>query len=168
MAGNQGSPLRVAIVTGGSRGIGRRCVERLADDGTTMVVGFGTNEAEAQAAVAAAEGRGARAVAVRADVADAREVTELFDGAVHAFGSVDVVVHAAGRLAPAPIADLELEVLDDLLRTNVRGTFVVAQQAARRVRTGGSILNVLSSVIGRLLPGYTAMRPPRVPSRPRP
>jgi 3-oxoacyl-[acyl-carrier protein] reductase len=156
MAGNQGSPPRVAIVTGGSRGIGRRCVERLADDGTSIVVGFGTNEAEAHAAVAAAEGRGAKAVAVRADVADAREVTGLFDGAVHAFGGVDVVVHAAGRLALAPVVDLELEVLDDLLRTNVRGTFVVAQQAARRVRPGGSILNFSSSVIGRLLPGYAA------------
>jgi 3-oxoacyl-[acyl-carrier protein] reductase len=156
MVGNQGSPPRVAIVTGGSRGIGRRCVERLADEGTSIVVGFGTNEAEARAAVAAAEGRGAKAVAVRADVADAREVTALFDGAVQAFGGVDVVVHAAGRLALAPIVDLELEVLDDLLRTNVRGTFVVAQQAARRVRPGGSILNFSSSVIGRLLPGYTA------------
>jgi 3-oxoacyl-[acyl-carrier protein] reductase len=97
MAGNQGSPPRVAIVTGGSRGIGRRCVERLADDGASIVVGFGTNEAEAHAAVAAAEGKGARAVAVRADVADAREVTELFDGAVHAFGAVDTTTYAATK-----------------------------------------------------------------------
>ncbi len=151
-----GERKRVAIVTGGSRGIGRRCVQRLADDGLTVVVSFGSNTAEADAAVADAVGRGARAMAVQADVADEEEVENLFDVAERRFGAVDIVVNAAGRLSLAPLVDLDLDVLDDLLRTNVRGTFVVSQQAARRLSSGGSILNFSSSVIGRLLPGYTA------------
>jgi 3-oxoacyl-[acyl-carrier protein] reductase len=155
MAGN-GERRRVAIVTGGSRGIGRRCVERLADDGLTVVVSFGSNEAEADAAVAAAEEKGAKAMAVRADVADEGEVKNLFDEAERRFGAVDILVNAAGRLSLAPLVDLDLDVLDDLLRTNVRGTFVVSQQAARRLASGGSILNFSSSVIGRLVPGYAA------------
>ncbi|MFJ4482593.1 SDR family oxidoreductase [Streptomyces longwoodensis] len=126
------APPRVAVVTGGSRGIGRRTVGRLAADG------------------------GGRAIAVRADVADEHAVAALFDRAEAEFGGVDVVVHAAGRMHLAPVAELDLAVLDDLHRTNVRGTFVVAQQAARRVRPGGSIVTFSTSVVGLAFPGYGA------------
>jgi 3-oxoacyl-[acyl-carrier protein] reductase len=67
---------------------------------------------------------------------------------------VDVVVNAVGLMSLARLADLDLGVLDRMLRTNVRGTFVVNQQAARRVRPGGAIVNFSSSVLGRVLPGY--------------
>src|SRR5260370_31133520 len=95
-------------------------------------------------------------MAVRADVADERAIEALFDPTKHTFGGVDVVVHAAGIMFLAPLVDLDLSVLDDLLRTNIRGTFVVDQQAARRLRPGGSIPNFSSSVLGRVLPTYTA------------
>ncbi len=147
---------RVAIVTGGSRGIGRACAQRLARDGIAVVVAYASNEAEANAAVAEAVAQGSKAFAVRADVADEQDVARLFDETTRAFGGVDVVVHAAGRMELAPLVDLELSVLDALVRTNVRGTFVVDQQAARRLRRGGSILNFSSSVLGRILPNYTA------------
>jgi 3-oxoacyl-[acyl-carrier protein] reductase len=64
------------------------------------------------------------------------------------FGGLDVVVHAAGKMALAPLAELDLDVLDDLLRTNVRGTFVVGREAVRRIRDGGSIVNFSTSVVG--------------------
>jgi 3-oxoacyl-[acyl-carrier protein] reductase len=146
---------RVAIVTGGSRGIGRSVVEELAGAGHAVVVGYAANHAEAKDTVAAAEGKGARAIAVAADVADENATSALFDAAETAFGGIDVVVNAAGVMSLAPLSDFDLGVLDRMLRTNVRGTFVVNQQAARRVRPGGAIVNFSSSVIGRVLPTYT-------------
>ncbi|WP_030245373.1 SDR family oxidoreductase [Streptomyces sp. NRRL S-350] len=147
---------RVAIVTGGSRGIGRRTVGRLAADGYAVVVGYAGSRDEAEAAVKEAVDGGGRAIAVRADVADEVAVAALFDAAEAEFGGVDVVVHTAGRMHLAPIAELDLAALDDLHRTNVRGTFVVVQQAARRVRRGGAIVMFSTSVVALAFPGYGA------------
>jgi 3-oxoacyl-[acyl-carrier protein] reductase len=146
---------RVAIVTGGSRGIGRSVVEELASEDLAVVVGYAASQAEAKETVAAAEAKGANAIAMSADVADEGAVSKLFDAAESTFGGVDIVVNAAGVMSLAPLADFDLDVLDQMLRTNVRGTFVVNQQAARRVRPGGAIVNFSSSVIGRVLPTYT-------------
>jgi 3-oxoacyl-[acyl-carrier protein] reductase len=147
---------RVAIVTGGSRGIGREIVARLAGDGYATVVGYAADRRAADAAVAEAATAGAEALAVRADVADEDAVAQLFDAAEQRFGGVDVVIHAAGRLARSTVADLDLGELDALHRTNIRGTFVVAQQAVRRVRDGGSIVTFSTSVTGLALPSYGA------------
>jgi 3-oxoacyl-[acyl-carrier protein] reductase len=147
---------RVAIVTGGSRGIGRETAERLSKDGFAIVVNYAGNQEEADAAVKSITDAGGRAVAAQADVADAEAVAGLFDVAEHEFGGVDVVVHAAGVMPLSPLVDLDLEVFDRPHRTNVRGTFVVDQQAARRVRPGGTIVNFSSSVVGLALPGYAA------------
>ena len=146
---------RVAIVTGGSRGIGRQVAQRLAADGMAVVVNYAGNETEAKATVEAITEQGGRAVAARADVADADAVAALFDTAEQAFGGVDVVVHAAGVMnAPTPIADIDLDELDRVHRTNIRGTFVVAQQAAKHVRDGGAIVTTSTSVLGLAFPGY--------------
>jgi len=147
---------RVAIVTGGSRGIGRRTAERLAADGFAVLVGYAGAQDEADAAVAGITAAGGRAMAVQADVADEAAVEALFDAAEEAFGGVDVVVHAAGRMTLSPLADLDLDAFDALSRTNIRGTVVVDQQAVRRLRSGGALINVSSSVIGLALPGYAA------------
>ncbi|WP_329042390.1 SDR family oxidoreductase [Streptomyces sp. NBC_00178] len=146
---------RVAVVTGGSRGIGRESAERLAADGLAVVVGYAGHEAEAQAAVEAVVASGGRAIAHRADVADEVAVAALFDAAEETFGGVDVVVHAAGVMSLAPLADFDLDVLDQMHRTNIRGTFVVGQQAARRLREGGALINFSSSVLALALPGYS-------------
>jgi 3-oxoacyl-[acyl-carrier protein] reductase len=150
-----GTPARVAIVTGGSRGIGRSVAAHLAGDGYSVVVAYASNQGEADAAVAEAEARGAKAIAVAADIADEQAAARLFDRAEEAFGGIDVVVNAAGVMSLAPLADFDLAVLDRMLRTNIRGTFVVDQQAARRVRPAGAIINFSSSVLGRVLPTYT-------------
>ncbi|MFD5089418.1 SDR family oxidoreductase [Amycolatopsis thailandensis] len=147
---------RVAIVTGGSRGIGRESAERLASDGFAVVVGYGGNKDEARAAVDAITASGGQAIAVQADVADESAVSALFDTAEKTFGGIDVVVHAAGTMYLASVAELDLDRLDRLHRTNIRGTFVVDQQAARRVRDGGAIVNFSTSVLGLALPGYAA------------
>ena len=84
---------------------------------------------------------GANAIAVQADVADEQAVARLFDAAEEAFGGVDVVVNAAGRMDLAPLADYDLAAFDELIRVNVRGTFVIGQQAVRRLRDGGALVN---------------------------
>ncbi|MFI6265002.1 SDR family oxidoreductase [Micromonospora sp. NPDC051006] len=156
MSSTSASGTRVAIVTGGSRGIGRQVVQRLAADGYAVVVNYVGNQAEADAAVAEVRAAGGQAVAVRADVADEVAVAALFDAAEREFGGIDVVVNAAGAMALSPIADLDLDQLDRLLRVNVRGTFAVDQQAARRVRRGGAIINFSSSLMRFARPGYAA------------
>ena len=145
---------RVAIVTGGSRGIGRETVRRLAADGYAVVVNYAGNKDEAEAAVAEATAAGGQAVCVQADVADEHAVALLFDAAESTFGGIDVVINAAGRMYLAPITEMDLGALDSLHRTNIRGTFVVAQQAARRVRPGGSIVLFSTSAVGLGVPTY--------------
>jgi 3-oxoacyl-[acyl-carrier protein] reductase len=156
MSEQTSTPPRAAIVTGGSRGIGRETAERLAADGFAVVINYAGNQTEAEAAVAAIAAAGGQAIAFRADVADEAAVSALFDAAEDTYGRVDVVVHAAGVMTLAPLVDTDLEVLDRMHRTNIRGTFVVDQQAARRLRTGGAIINFSTSVLGLALPGYSA------------
>jgi 3-oxoacyl-[acyl-carrier protein] reductase len=147
---------RVAIVTGGSGGIGRVAAERLAADGLAVVVAYAGSPGPAGEAVRAIGKAGGAAIAVKADVADEAEAAALFDAAEERFGGVDVVVHTAGIMLLAPLAELDLADFDRMHRVNVRGTFVVGQQAARRVRTGGAIINFSTSVTKIALPTYTA------------
>jgi 3-oxoacyl-[acyl-carrier protein] reductase len=146
---------RVAIVTGGSGGIGRETAQRLAADGMAVVVAYAGSQEPAAEAVAAIREAGGVASAVKADVADESEVSALFDAAEQSYGGVDVVVHAAGIMLLSPLAELDLDVLDRMVRVNLRGTFVVDREAARRVRSGGAIINFSSSVVKIALPSYT-------------
>ena len=138
--------LRVALVTGGSGGIGRAVVERLAQDGIAIGVHYAGNEAKALETVAAVGAAGGRAIAVGGDVADENAMSAAFDAVESAFGGIDIVVNTAGIMILGPIATLNLDDLDRMHRTNIRGTFVVSQQAARRVRSGGAIINFSTSV----------------------
>jgi 3-oxoacyl-[acyl-carrier protein] reductase len=147
---------RVAIVTGASGGIGRAVAERLAADGMRVVVHYAGNAGAAQEAVDAITAAGGTAEAVRADVAEEREVAALFDYAEQRNGGVDVVVHVAGVMRLSPLTELDLDEFDRMHRTNLRGTFVVDQQAAKRLRPGGAIVNLSSSVVKLALPTYTA------------
>ncbi|WP_200208174.1 SDR family oxidoreductase [Micromonospora coerulea] len=147
---------RVAIVTGGSRGIGAESARRLAADGFAVVVGYAGSAAEADRVVSDITTAGGRAVAVGADVADETAVAAMFDTAEQTFGGVDVVVNSAGIMILAPLADFDLDAFDRMQRVNVRGTFVVDQQAARRLRAGGAIINLSTSVLGLALPTYAA------------
>lgn len=147
---------RVAIVTGGSGGIGRVSAERLAADGAAVVVHYAGNRGRADETVERIVSSGGRAVAVGGDVADEGEMTALFDAAEREFGGVDVLVHTAGIMPLSPIAELDLDTFDRIQRTNVRGTLVVDQLAARRMRDGGAIINLSTSVTRLQLPGYGA------------
>lgn len=145
---------RAALVTGGSGAIGRVVAERLAKDGFAVAVHYAGNKGAADEVVEAITAAGGTAIAVTGDIADEHEMSAAFDAVESAFGGIDVVVNTAGIMLLAPIATLDLDDLDRMHRTNIRGTFVVAQQAARRVRAGGAIINVSTSVTRTQLPTY--------------
>jgi 3-oxoacyl-[acyl-carrier protein] reductase len=147
---------RVAIVTGGSGGIGQVTAQRLAADGMKVVIHYAGAPAPAKEAVTAILDAGGTASAFQADVADETEVAALFDHADQTYGGVDVVVHTAGIMLLSRLVDLDFADLDRMHRINIRGTFAVDQQAARRVRSGGAIINFSSSVVKIALPGYAA------------
>jgi 3-oxoacyl-[acyl-carrier protein] reductase len=146
---------RVALVTGGSGGIGRAVAERLAKDGMAVAVHYAGNKARADDTVAAIIAAGGTAIAVAGDVADEVEMAAAFDAVEGEFGGIDVLVNTAGIMLLSPLADFDLDALDRMHRTNIRGTFVVSQQAARRVRSGGAIVNFSTTVTKLAIPGYT-------------
>jgi 3-oxoacyl-[acyl-carrier protein] reductase len=145
---------RVALVTGGSGGIGEAVVRRLVKDGFTVAVHYAGNKAKADALVDEVAAAGGGAIAVGGDVADEDAMARAFDATESAFGGIDVVVNTAGIMVLGPIVEYDLAQFDQIVRTNLRGTFVVAQQAARRVRKGGAIINFSTSVTRTQLPKY--------------
>lgn len=144
---------RVALVTGATGGIGRSVVDRLIADRFAVGVHYAGNRARADEIVAAV---GGAAIAVGGDVADQDAMTAAFDALEVALGGVDVVVNTAGTMVLSPIAELDLDDLDRMHRTNIRGTFVVSQLAAQRLRKGGAIINFSTSVTRTQLPTYGA------------
>ncbi|PCC71539.1 3-oxoacyl-[acyl-carrier protein] reductase [Nannocystis exedens] len=148
--------VKVALVTGSSRGIGAAIARRLAGDGFAVVVNYAGRVAAAEQVVRDIEAAGGRAIAVQADVADPAAVAALFDRAEAAFGGVDVLVNTAGVIQPGlvPIGDTDDALFDRLTDTNFKGTFNALRLAATRVRRGGRIVNLSTSVVGLALPGY--------------
>ena len=148
---------RVAIVTGGSRGVGREAIHRLASLGYAVVVNYAHDQRTADSAVEAVLAENGTAMAVRADVDDELDVERLFSETIEAFGAIDAVVHAVrGRVTATPVAEIALDEFDVLLRTNIRATFIVNQMAARQVRHGGAIVNLSSLMATPPRPAYGA------------
>jgi len=147
---------RVALVTGATGGIGQAVVERLSAEGYAVAVHYAGNRAKADALTEAITAKGGSAIAVGGDVADEAAMRAAFEQTEAAFGGIDVVVNTAGIMLLSPIAELNLDDLDRMHRTNIRGTFVVSQLAAARIRAGGAIINFSTSVTRLRFPGYAA------------
>ncbi|MFG0250952.1 MAG: SDR family oxidoreductase [Phycisphaeraceae bacterium JB051] len=148
------SSTKIAIVTGGSRGIGAAIAKRLAADGMTVVVNFANRRDAADEVVNHITQSGGQAIAIKADVSQSEHVTKLFDETITAFGGVDVLINNAGVLQMTPIAEFDDASIDRLIDINLKGSLYAMREAANRLRDGGRIINLTSSVIGMKLPNY--------------
>jgi 3-oxoacyl-[acyl-carrier protein] reductase len=131
---------KTALVTGGSRGIGRAIGERLAADGATVVINYARNEQLAREVVKAISAKGGKAMAIQADVSKPAEVRRLFGEAEKAIGPLDVVIANAGVYLSKPLIENTEADYDYVFDINTRGVFFTLQEAGRRVRDGGRII----------------------------
>jgi 3-oxoacyl-[acyl-carrier protein] reductase len=143
---------RKALVTGGSRGIGRAVVERLARDGATVTFGYRADEAAADEVVASVRATGGRRpMAVRSDLAEPGAAVRLWDAAETFAGPVDILVNNAGIGVVRALAELSDEDYERVMQVNLRAVFDTVREAARRMPEGGRIVNV--STVNTVLPG---------------
>jgi len=133
---------KTALITGGSRGIGRAIAERLAAEGAAIVINYTRSEQLAQEVVKAISAKGGKAIAIQADVSKPAEVRRLFNEAEKAIGGLDIVVANAGVYIVKPLVENTEADYDYIFDTNTRGVFVTLQEAGRRVRDGGRIVVV--------------------------
>ncbi|WP_409307556.1 SDR family oxidoreductase [Pectobacterium sp. B1J-3] len=145
---------KVAIVTGSSRGIGAATAKRLALDGYSITVNYLRNQDLAQKNVVEIEKAGGKAISVQADVSDPAAVRRLFDATQEAFGGVDVVVSNAGVMRLSPFSNMTDEDFDRMMMVNFKGSFNVLRLAAQRVRDGGRIISLSSSITQLRSPTY--------------
>lgn len=145
---------KVALVTGSSRGIGAATAKRLARDGFAVTVNCEKNRDLAAGVVREIEAAGGRAIWVQADVSDVGAVHRLFEENERAFGGVDVVVSNAGIMRLAPIRDMSDADFSRMVDVNQKGSFYVLREAARRVRDGGRIIALSSSITQLRSPTY--------------
>jgi len=137
---------KAAIVTGASRGIGRAIALRLAEHGAAVAVNYKSNADAANEVVETIQRMGNNAIAVAADMADLGQLRSLFAQAEAEFGSLDIVVNNAGTAAFQPIAEVTENMFDSMFATNTRGVFFSMQEAAKRLRADGRIINISSGI----------------------
>src|SRR6202453_1454275 len=142
---------KVALVTGGSRGIGAAIAKRLAADGATVAVTYAKDASAASAVVKEIELNGGRAIAIQADAADVKAVEAAVEKAFATFGRLDVLVNNAGTAIPKRFEDTTLEELDRVIDINLRGVFVTTHAALKHMNDNGRIINIGSSVGERMM-----------------
>jgi 3-oxoacyl-[acyl-carrier protein] reductase len=140
---------RIALVTGGSRGIGRAIAQSLATTGATVIVNYRGNQAAADETVASIEAAGGKAVAIQADVANAEDVDRLFKEVIERFGRIDILVNNAGITRDTLMLRMKDDDWDAVMDTNLRGLFLCTRAALRPMTRArwGRIINI-TSVVG--------------------
>ncbi|WP_410211087.1 3-oxoacyl-ACP reductase family protein [Aquirhabdus sp.] len=141
---------QVAFIQGGSRGIGAAIAKRLAKNGAIVALTYNSSPDHANKVVKEIEVAGGRALAIRADSADAEAIKDAIQLTVKTFNRLDILVNNAGVLAIAPLADFSLEDFDRTLAINVRSVFVAAQEAVKYMTDGGRIINIGSTNAERM------------------
>jgi 3-oxoacyl-[acyl-carrier protein] reductase len=142
---------KIALVTGGSRGIGAAIAKRLAADGANVAITYTKGVDAAASVVKEIERAGRKAISIQADATDAAAVEAAVEKTVATFGRLDVLVNNAGTANPKKFEETTLEELDRLIDINVRGTFVATQAALGHMKSGGRIIMIGSSVGERVL-----------------
>ena len=142
---------KVALVTGGSRGIGAAIAKRLAADGASVAITYAKDASSASAVVKAIELAGGKAVAIQADSTNAEAVKAAVEKTVATLGKLDVLVNNAGTAIPKKFEDTTIEELDRVIDINVRGVFVATQAALKHMNNGGRIIMIGSCVGERMM-----------------
>src|SRR3984957_11666782 len=132
---------KIALITGGSRGIGAAIAKRLAADGAAVAITYAKDAKAASAVVEAIERAGGKAVAIQAEASDAEAVKGAVEKTAKTFGRLDVLVNNAGTAIPKPFEETTLEEMDRVIDINIRGTFVATQEALRHMKSGGGEIN---------------------------
>ena len=145
---------KTAIITGAARGIGVALAKRLAQDGFAVVVNYANSAASADALVEELSTSGHQAMAIKADITNADAVKQMFDHAETRFGGVDVIVNNAGVMTTQPISEMSDAVYDAMMDTNVRGTFNMLREGAKRLRNNGRVINFSTTALHLKMPGY--------------
>ena len=148
---------KVALITGGSRGIGAAIAKRLAADGASVALTYTKGADAAAAVVKEIEGAGGKAIAIQADATNAEAVKAAVEKTVATFHGLDILVNNAGTAIPKPFEEATIEELDHVLDLNIRGVFVATQTALKHLKSGGRIIMIGSCVGERTLtPGLAA------------
>ncbi len=142
---------KIALITGGSRGIGAAIAKRLAADGANVAITYTKGADAAASIVKEIERAGRKAIAIQADAADAKAVKAAIEKTVATFGRLDVLVNNAGTAIPKKFEETTLEEMDRVIDINVRGTFVATQAALKHMKDGGRIIMIGSSVGERMM-----------------
>jgi 3-oxoacyl-[acyl-carrier protein] reductase len=148
---------KVALVTGGSRGIGAAIAKRLAADGANVAITYAKDADSAEDVVKAIGFSGRKAIAIKADAADVQAVRAAVEKTVATFGRLDVLVNNAGTAIPKPFEEATLEEMDRVLDINIRGVFAATHAALKHMKDGGRIIMIGSAV------GERAVAPGLVP-----
>jgi 3-oxoacyl-[acyl-carrier protein] reductase len=148
---------KVAVVTGGSRGIGAAIAKRLAADGANVAITYSKGADAAAAVVSAIEQAGGKAIAIQADATDTKAVQGAIEKTVATFGAIDVLVNNAGTAIPKAFEETTLEEMDRVIDINVRGVLAATQAALKHMNRGGRII-MIGSCVGEhaMTPGLVA------------
>jgi 3-oxoacyl-[acyl-carrier protein] reductase len=148
---------KVALVTGGSRGIGAAIAKRLAADGATVAITYAKDASAASAVVKAIELDGGKAIAIQADATDVEAIKSAVEKTVATFGRLDVLVNNAGTAIPKTFEETTLEEMDRVIDINLRGTMAATQAALKHMKSGGRIITTGSAIGERVsTPGLVA------------
>lgn len=135
---------KIALVTGGSRGLGRGIAEGFAGEGAKVIVNYLRNETAATAAVDAIKKAGSDAIAVRANISDVKDVTDMIGRAVEKFGRIDILVNNAGMLNSFKLAEMPVEIWDEMINVHLRGMFLCTRFVIPHMlkQKSGKIINM--------------------------
>lgn len=146
---------KVAIVTGSSKGIGRKVAEHLAALGIKVIINYSRSITEAEDVIKGIKENGGDAVAIQADLSQVSDVERLFSETIDAFGRVDILINNAGIMINKPLLEVTEDDYDMQFALNVKGTFFACKQAMKYMKENGRIVNISTSVNGQMFPTYS-------------